>query len=677
MAMKLFWVISAALSLGCLLSDGPWLIDAAANECLFENCICDYFNGDESIGLSIVCAYSDISKPRPKNYFPRRLGNDFVINSVRKNVNDVAIKSMTVTAYDFQTIPDGIFANMSMAELHLINNNLETLTTNAFRDVRALKFMDIDDSRFKQIQPGTLTSLNTISGVLLSNCDLSSGRFEALVGELRDVYTLILRNNQLKSFNPEWLAGLKQLTQLSIDSNGLVDFQSKTFKENAKLSILSLVSNELTDMSVVFNALEPISNNIYELNLESNKIGELKEFVNYIRLNRLLMSRNTFQKADKNIFAQLFNLNLLDLSFNQIGSIDSSNFETIKNVRELLLNDNKLTRVPSIKGLVNLKRIDLTNQNGALAEVDGFAFERKTLPNEMLKIELDQNTATQFNTQTFCSHFYTETRVNSLVVSYGSLDRFNKCLLKQLQVGSFLDLVTASSNLVNCNCDLKLFAEKNSVSISGVCDAVFKSLTCDPQTYTDSCLTQPQFVCGYVPTTTTITTSTITVPTTTTTTTTETTSTTTTTTSTSTTSTAPTTTTVTSTTTSIPTTTTVTTPTTTTSSTVPTTTTISTTVSSTTTTQSSTISIITTLFPATTTKSGDTASTTQEGSSTSRFSPIVITSTTSGPSDGCNGGHGGTSGGCSALGGINPLVYVGSALLLASFLSLPYIYRKM
>ncbi|WP_313370553.1 leucine-rich repeat domain-containing protein, partial [Sedimentibacter sp.] len=132
------------------------------------------------------------------------------------------------------------------------------------------------------------------------------------------------------------------------------------FKDAASLKILSLESNLLSElMSDAFLYL----NSLEQLSLGRNNLTELPPgiFSNLSSLKRLYLHENKLSQFSHDYIEGLKNLTYLDVFSNEIAYIDDTVFKGMENLQYLNIRKNKLTSLPSLKNLTNLKSEDFHN----------------------------------------------------------------------------------------------------------------------------------------------------------------------------------------------------------------------------------------------------------------------------------------------------------------------------
>lgn len=260
---------------------------------------------------------------------------------------------------------------------------------------------------------------------------------------MRKLKSLILSHSNLSEIHPMWFSGMddnqialvdasvNQLQRLRLDKDSLPLLQVLNLSQNSLFDVslrdfvalesLVLNSNQLRNLEFLRGF-----NNLKNLHAENNDLREIKtidlqghdslEYVNLAinfisrveansfdrltRLKYLNMSHNSLDGLQFfTIFAQMTNLEVLDVSSNQIQEIPSLQLFKMNNLRHLNVSSNFITEIPekSFSGLFSLKQLQLDN-NKILsvhpnAFIQLFALEYLDLSGNKLK-SLDSNLLT-------------------------------------------------------------------------------------------------------------------------------------------------------------------------------------------------------------------------------------------------------------------------------------------
>jgi Leucine-rich repeat (LRR) protein len=144
--------------------------------------------------------------------------------------------------------------------------------------------------------------------------------------------------------------------------------------EMRNLKSLNASYNAISDVSPgAFNGLDALQ----ELNMQQNMIAEVGLFIVYLfilflqfptialhtpkKLTMLDMSYNRIVCLPNDSFEYLSQLDSLNIAHNRIDTIDINAFTALQGLKKLFLNDNVLTRVPTmaVRGLNELRGLDL------------------------------------------------------------------------------------------------------------------------------------------------------------------------------------------------------------------------------------------------------------------------------------------------------------------------------
>ena len=445
-------------------------------ECFFEGCKC------VSIGslFDVMC----VSENRQAQ-FPRR-------SPSYSNITSININTFLIKKYDFRSIPADSFKNLRINNLIIGENNMRILTKHAFRGVKSILLLRIIESNLDSFEVNSLSWLNdTLNEVGLWQLNFKSDNIDSIFDELSslsNLKTLKIMGYNMKKFKSPWLPLLKHIHSFSLASNNLNSIQSNLFTLSENLISLDLSNNILDDLGDTLAALKPLDSILKELKLNGNNIENMISFPQFEMLEILDLSNNRFKHIQSHSFVNLPSLSHLYLSDNRLEAIDEISFTNNTNLAVLLLSGNYLSDIPNIKTNLKLKIIDMSNQNQKLTEIKAYSFERISKPLHPMNINLGSNAdLIKFDNRSFCTRTSNTTEILALDISFESMKSFNKCLLKQLssiispkivlRIGLPLENVRNYSSV--CTCNLKRYAAKINVEISGACDLKYRSDDCD------------------------------------------------------------------------------------------------------------------------------------------------------------------------------------------------------
>lgn len=159
------------------------------------------------------------------------------------------------------------------------------------------------------------------------------------------VESLVFQNSNLSdTLESSFLAGLGNLTTLSLHGNGITTLPQDVFQEMTMLQYLDLKDNALQLPLHVFDHLS----NLLTLELGGNQMNHLEVgiFRNLSRLSRLNLWGNNLQNLTQDVFIGLSGLQFLDLSSNKLTSVSADLFAKMPQLRELTMPSNNFSSLP-------------------------------------------------------------------------------------------------------------------------------------------------------------------------------------------------------------------------------------------------------------------------------------------------------------------------------------------
>ena len=474
---------------------------------LFDGCECTKNYKIKSVDINC-----DFRLYGSRAHFPKRLQELSAFISPKS----AQINVFLINNCNFETIPDDVFAHLSIQNLILANNGLKKLTTNAFRKIGGLKRLILLEKNLNTIEEDSfqplrneLTELHLFDLNFQDNNQINQFLLNQDLLKLKILKNLKLVNMKLKEFKLEWLPLIRNISYLALNSNQIERFDAGFFKSLPNLISLELSNNSITDLTSLLMALEPIRSSLKELKLDENSIRNIYRFPSFHNLELLDLSHNQLKEIPNFAFQNLKNLKFLYLENNRLRSLSSNFFSnSTENLLTLSLKNNLFSSVPSILNFPRLQILDLTDQNGHLSELPDYAFERYRKQDVIdntysLSINLESNNIRKFANKTFCSRFTNTSEIHGIMLSYKTMKNFNFCMLTQLKshivsrisfkVQPSLENLNANYSDV-CKCELKLFAAMHNIDLTGVC-TIFNTPPCNHVKNFDSKICMKKYDC--------------------------------------------------------------------------------------------------------------------------------------------------------------------------------------
>ncbi|GAB6021243.1 hypothetical protein CHUAL_003858 [Chamberlinius hualienensis] len=277
------------------------------------------------------------------------------------------------------------FFNLSSLEaLSLANNNVKTIDTNAFNGLSSLDILELQHNNLIEIPTAIqqLPSLRKLSvafngihrvldGIfdhnpLLGHADLLGNPVYEVENKvftnLTELKILIIPEAKELTVFPD-LNGTSSLEFLRIDRARLTHVPDDLCHIAPNLKTLDFKSNSLTTIVNLFQCVE-----LRQLQLSGNQIQSLegKPFRNQGLLHDLLLSQNQIETIPADAFYGLEKLEILNLMGNRLTSIHPEAFLPMKRLVYLNVAENYFPHLPG-KGLEQLRHL-LTYGNAMLKD---------------------------------------------------------------------------------------------------------------------------------------------------------------------------------------------------------------------------------------------------------------------------------------------------------------------
>ncbi|KAF7273935.1 hypothetical protein GWI33_013377 [Rhynchophorus ferrugineus] len=250
-------------------------------------------------------------------------------------------------------IPQDMFCPLySLSHLNLTQNKLQDIAALGFSDwgkgpmapgkscVNGLEIVDLSANEIISLPDNGFSALRSLEALHLQDNAVSTVGDRAFVG-LNALKTLNLSSNFIVAMPPELFQSSRELTHLYLHNNSLSVLAPGLLEGLDQLRVLDLSRNELTSRWV-----------------------NRDTFAGLVRLVVLNLGHNQLNRIDANLFHDLYTLQILNLEHNHISSIADGAFAELKNLHALTLSHNKLVRIESyhFTGMYALNQL-LIDQN--------------------------------------------------------------------------------------------------------------------------------------------------------------------------------------------------------------------------------------------------------------------------------------------------------------------------
>ncbi|KRZ69045.1 Chaoptin, partial [Trichinella papuae] len=273
------------------------------------------------------------------------------------NLSNLRIINLNGNQINFTS--EGCFFNLPRLEyLSLRNNQLATIALDAFVHVLNLETLDLAYNKFNEFDSQFLRHVQNLRSLDLSYNMLRHIQLDHLKQTL---VNLNLKSNQLQFIHETVFADMPRLEYLDLSNNNLISLHPDSFGSMSKVQMLLLGDNQLKQVKkgtfALLNKISLLDMSRNELNrLDGSCFGEN----NVIELN---LAGNRLTEVPQAALTSLHgSLASLDLSDNLIESVESTQYEGLRNLSQLLLRANRVQLVSeaAFKNLHKLRILDLS-----------------------------------------------------------------------------------------------------------------------------------------------------------------------------------------------------------------------------------------------------------------------------------------------------------------------------
>ena len=226
-----------------------------------------------------------------------------------------------------RNVSKSIFQGLNrLKNLQIADCGLTTIHKHAFQDLTSLTTLNISFNDLQTI-PSAIRNLNFLQFLDVKDNQISSVAEDSLQG-LYQLLGISLKKNKIRSLPPDVFKRTPKIQLINLEKNQLQILETRLFKELQYLNFIKLDHNQLTDIDLLF----PFVRNLIGLYISNNKITAIKA--------------NMFPAS----------LVFVDLSHNQIATIEDYSFASLSRLKVVYLQHNRLE-------VVSLQSIKVAKQS--------------------------------------------------------------------------------------------------------------------------------------------------------------------------------------------------------------------------------------------------------------------------------------------------------------------------
>ncbi|GBP63644.1 Protein artichoke [Eumeta japonica] len=311
-------------------------------------------------------------------------------------------ESGQVTSHDHETMendasetPSQMYFFKSLLYLNMSNNYLTSIPIASFDSMSALKWLDLSNNYIDLLDVMSFDGIKRLEHLDLSHnrlVDLNSALLRFT--ELRDLY---LSYNSITKLNVRDFKNLIKLRLLDLKHNSLLSLDHHIFSNTANLISVDLSYNSI---NTVFNDIfSSNSTSLHTVDISHNKLNNLpKSVFKGNELKKFSIQGNELEgDLERGIFDGLQNVDILDLSGQNLSAINNYAFFGCNKLTVLILANNKLInlQVNSMRLLSQLVTLDISKNK--LQNIDFDKSDLRVLDSFIAK----DNVISHINNDTF------------------------------------------------------------------------------------------------------------------------------------------------------------------------------------------------------------------------------------------------------------------------------------
>lgn len=269
----------------------------------------------------------------------------------------------------------------NLRSLRLYRCHLETITWDMFKDLSNLQMLSLEGNDLVEIPKLAFFSMPFLKTLVVSNNRLLHLDWESLAG-LFELEHLDLSGNNLHYLSETTFAPLPALKHLDLRGNPLESIYSNTFEVMNSTQSLFIGSDQpLSIHANAFKGLESLQrlvvNGLQVETLDGDLLRGMPKlkyleingnvdsinfdaFTDSLELEVLILRNCSLRYVSVDAFFALFDLKVLDLSWNQLEMLAPGVFNQLDSLNDLILSHNRFVELPNVlDGLQHVKMVRL------------------------------------------------------------------------------------------------------------------------------------------------------------------------------------------------------------------------------------------------------------------------------------------------------------------------------
>lgn len=259
-----------------------------------------------------------------------------------------------------ETLPRHLFQGLfQLKKLYLFKNKLQVLPSALFNGLLELQVLDLADNKLSTLPEDIFTGLSQLIHIRL-RANLLKSLPKELFNHTESLQDISMSLNKFQEALPEQLLfKLSYLVKVDISFCNLTQIHEDFFSYSRKVTHINLEGNSITSVPVGLFRSNP---ELQEINLNNNRVSSLPKnlFPNQKNLEKLYLFQNNLSYLPPGLFRQARNVKSLILGGNQIVSAGKEIFQELPEVEVIDLSKNNLSHF-SLDRNEHVRRIDLSH----------------------------------------------------------------------------------------------------------------------------------------------------------------------------------------------------------------------------------------------------------------------------------------------------------------------------